>query len=144
VEPVEIFEHLLTAWNKRDAAAFGALFAPDALMIGFDGSQVRGADIVAHLTPIFGDHLTPAYVAAVRGTRPIAADATLLWAIAGLVPPGRGDLDPALDSVQTLIVEGGRIVLFQNTPAQYHSRPDLAAKHHSDLLPALLDGATVI
>lgn len=144
----DVYERLLTAWNERDATAFAELFAPDGLMIGFDGSQVPGTGIEAHLAPIFTDHPTARYVAKVKSVREIGSDAVLLYAIAGMVAPGRHDLTPSVNAVQTLVVErrgdGWAIVLFQNTPAQYHSRPDLAAVHQSELLPALMDGVTVI
>ena len=39
--------------------------------------------------------------------------------------------------------ENAPVVLFQNTPAQYHSRPDLASAHSAELLPVLLSGETV-
>ena len=139
----ELYTDLLAAWNERDAARFGALFAPDGLLVGFDGSQVPAAEVAAHLGPIFGDHPTAAYVAKVRGIRALDGGAALLWAIAGMVPPGAGRLDPALNAVQTVVAEPRdnrlAIVLFQNTPAQYHGRPDLAERHTAELA-ALLSG----
>jgi uncharacterized protein (TIGR02246 family) len=144
----ELYEQLLTAWNRRDVEAYASLFAPDALVVGFDGSQIRGAEIVGHLGPIFADHPTGRYVAKVRAIREVGDQAVLLWAIAGMVPPGKEDLNPDVDAVQTVVAErrgdGWAIVLFQNTPAQYHGRPELAAEHRRELLPALLDGVTVL
>lgn len=69
----ELYEELLRAWNRRDAHAYAALFTPDAAMIGFDGSQVRGSEVEGHLAPIFADHPTAAYVWKVREVRPWAA-----------------------------------------------------------------------
>jgi hypothetical protein len=47
-----------------------------------------------------------------------------------MVPAGQGDLDPDKNAVQTMIAkrhpEGWRIALLQNTPAQYHGRPEAA------------------
>ena len=143
----DLYARLLGAWNERDAKGFASLFADDGLMVGFDGSQVTGAQAAGHLGPIFADHPTAAYVAKVRAVRPLGPQAVLLWAIAGMVPPGGADLNPALNAVQTLVAEqradGWSIVLFQNTPAQYHSRPDLASAHNAELLPVLLSGAPV-
>jgi len=46
-------------------------------------------------------------------------------------------LNPALNAVQSLVAErdrdGWRIVLFQNTPAQYHGRPHLVEQHTAEL-----------
>lgn len=132
-----LYEELLRAWNRRDAHAYAALFAPDAAMIGFDGSQVRGSDVERHLAPIFADHPTAAYVWKVREVRPLGGNAAILRAIAGMVPPGQSELNAAVNAVQTLVAEYGsgswRVALFQNTPAAYHHRPDLVDQHTDEL-----------
>src|SRR5262245_11465075 len=142
-----LYRQLLTAWNERDAGRFAALFAADAWVIGFDRSQVKGAGVADHLRPIFADHPTAAYVAKVRDVRPLGGAAVVLLAIVGMVPPGQSRLNPAVNAVQTLVAEhrGGdwRIVLFQNTPAQYHGRPDLAERHAAELEPLVSGQAPV-
>jgi uncharacterized protein (TIGR02246 family) len=57
-----IYERLLTAWNSRDAKAYAALFAGDAAMVGFDGSQLAGAEVEAHGRP----DLAEAHTAEIR------------------------------------------------------------------------------
>jgi uncharacterized protein (TIGR02246 family) len=135
----DLYERLLRAWNRRDADGYADLFADDAILVGFDGSQVAGREVRDHLAPIFADHPTASYVAKVRQVRPLGQDAVLLYAIAGMVPPGQEELKPEVNAVQTLIAERNagdwRIVLFQNTPAQYHGRPDLAEAHTAELAP---------
>ncbi len=58
-------------------------------------------------------------------------------AIVGMVPPGKEDLEPALNAVQTLVAarnEGTwQIALFQNTPAQLHGRPELVKRMTKEL-----------
>ncbi len=53
----------------------------------------------------------------------------ILRAIAGLVPPGKTAINPETNSHQIVVAEQQEgqwtIVLFQNTPAQFHGRPDL-------------------
>jgi uncharacterized protein (TIGR02246 family) len=146
-ETRDLYTQLLTAWNERDADAYAALFAADGAMIGFDGSQASGPEIVAHLRPIFADHPTATYVAKVRAIRPLGADGSLLRAIVGMVAPGEHDLMPDRNAVQSLVAErhpdGWRIVLFQNTPARYDGQPDLAKQHTAELEPLLADGTTV-
>jgi uncharacterized protein (TIGR02246 family) len=126
-----LYRRLLDGWNERSAAAFAAPFAEDGEAIGFDGSQHTGrAGIAADMRRILADHPTAAYVAKVRGVYPLAPAAAILRAVAGLVPPGQADLNPATNALQTLVAarRDGRwqIVLFQNTPAQFHGRPELA------------------
>jgi len=47
-----------------------------------------------------------------------------------MIPPGSSDINPAVNAIQTLtaIKQDGQwsIALFQNTPAQFHGRPDLS------------------
>ncbi|HET9575239.1 MAG TPA: SgcJ/EcaC family oxidoreductase, partial [Nitrospira sp.] len=58
-----LYRELLNCWNKRDAAAFAALFAEDGQTVGFDGSIHDGrAQILADLSIIFTNHPTAAYV----------------------------------------------------------------------------------
>src|SRR3712207_3240735 len=113
----EVYRRQLAAWNRRSAGDFGALFAADGMLLGFDGSQTPGREVENHLAPGFADHPTAAYVAKVRQVRPLSGDTTLLVARAGMAPPGRTDLNPAANTVQTLITGPDGIVLFQKTPA---------------------------
>jgi uncharacterized protein (TIGR02246 family) len=140
----ELYRELLEAWNDRRIDDLAALFAPDGLLVGFDGSQVRGDQVAEHLGPIFADHPTAKYVAKVRQVRALGTAAFLLVAIVGMAPPGRTVLNQAANAVQTVTAEragdGWRIVLFQNTPAQYHGRPEVAAQHTAELQPLVSAG----
>lgn len=133
-----LYEQLLASWNARDVDRYAALFAAEGNIVGFDGSQVDGpAAIAAHLGQIFADHPTPTYVAKVREVRLLAADVALLRAVAGLLPRGQADLNPAANAIQSLIAvrrDGAWcIALFQNTPAQFHGRPELADQLTAEL-----------
>src|SRR2546423_15114484 len=84
----ELYAQLLEAWNKRNARNYALLFASDATLIGFDGSQANGQpDIGAHGSERFSHHRTPRYVALCRGVRPVPAHAGLFRATAGWIPP---------------------------------------------------------
>lgn len=125
----ELYSQLLEAWDKRNARNYALLFAPDATLVGFDGSQISDQlQIGAHVSEVFTRHQTPRYVGIVREVRSIASDVSLLRANAGLIPPGKDDIDPALNAVQSLVAvqKGGvwKIALFQNTPAQFHMHPE--------------------
>jgi uncharacterized protein (TIGR02246 family) len=130
---LSLYRNLIDAWNRRDAAAFAELLAEDGHVVGFDGSQMDGrAETEKALAAIFASHATGGYVSKVRGVDFLGADAALLRAVAGMVPAGASELKPELNAVQSLVArrppEGGRwrIALFQNTPAQFHGRPELA------------------
>jgi uncharacterized protein (TIGR02246 family) len=67
----DLYARLLNAWNQRSAHDYAALFAEDGALIGFDGSQAAGPEILHQLASIFADHRTAAYVAKVRDVRPL-------------------------------------------------------------------------
>lgn len=139
-----LYASLIAAWNARDAAAWVAGCDVSAFVIGFDGSQMRGVDeIGATLKGIFEHHRTGAYVFVIRDVRLLTPDVALLRADSALVPAGATDLNPATSAIQTLTaqkVDGRwRVAQFQNTPAQFHGRPEAAADF-TDALRAASQG----
>ena len=141
-ETRDLYRQLLETWNKRNARDFALLFAPNGNIVGFDGTQVFGQlDVGAHLSEVFSHHQTARYVSIVREVRSLTEGATILSAVAGMVPPGKDDINPELNSVQTMVAvrrSGAlRIALFQNTPAALHGRPDDAKMLTEELRAAL-------
>jgi uncharacterized protein (TIGR02246 family) len=138
---------LIDAWNAHDAGAFAGLFAADGVSIGFDGSEAVGDEIREHLAAVFADHETAAYIAKVREVRPLGADAVVVRAIVGMVPPGQDELRPEANALQSLVAvrrgEEWRVALFQNTPAQYHGRPEAVEEHSSEIERVRAAGGTV-
>lgn len=133
-----LYLRLLEAWNNRNAAGFAVLFEEDGNQIGFDGSQVDGrAAIEQHLAEIFTDHVTGRYVGKIRDVRFLSPDVAILQAIAGMIPSGKTDLNPDMNSVQSLVVVRHRsqwcIAMFQNTPAQFHGRPEAVEEMTAEL-----------
>jgi len=134
----ELYDRLIEAWNKRNARDYALLFASTGSIVGFDGSQVNGqTEIGGHVSEIFSHHQTASYVTIVRDVRTIASDVTLLRANVGMVPPGKDDINPEMNAVQSMVAarKGGKweIGLFQNTPAAYHGRPELSKKLTDEL-----------
>ena len=58
-------------------------------------------------------------------------DVGLLRAVVGMIPPGSNDINPAGNTIQTLVAvegaDGWRAALFQSTPAAWHGRPQDSA-----------------
>ena len=138
----QLYAGLLDRWNERDAEGFPGLFAEDGIVVGFDGSQMNGRrDIASELGRIFADHPTAAYIGKVRVVRSLAADVAVLQAVVGMVPPGKSDINAAVNAVQILaaVRRRGRwrIAVFQNTPAAYPGRPELAPQLTDELREAL-------
>lgn len=133
---------LLTCWNKQDAHGMASLFTDNGNVTGFDGSQMNGpSEIESELKQIFGNHKTAAYVWKVREVRFLAPDIALLRAVVGMVSPGGNAINPATNAIQSLVAinqnNTWKITLFQNTPAQFHGRPELVesmTKELSELL----------
>ncbi|WP_079479014.1 SgcJ/EcaC family oxidoreductase [Halobacillus salinus] len=133
-----VYEQLISSWNDRDAKGMASLFTESGESIGFDGSISKGSeDIYAHLEPIFRDHPTPPFITKVKEVIFLGEKAAILRAIAGMVPPGGSDINPDLNTHHTLTLEyingDWKIVLFQNTPAQFHGRPELVEQMTDEL-----------
>jgi uncharacterized protein (TIGR02246 family) len=146
---VELYTRLLEAWNARDADAFASLFTADASVVGFDGSLMNGAaQIASELRAIFAHHQTASYVAKVREVRQLDSRTFLLRAVVGMAPPGKAELNPAVNAIQSLvIVESAaeqKITLLQNTPAAFHGRPQLAENLTHELTDVLRGGNVVV
>jgi uncharacterized protein (TIGR02246 family) len=137
----DLHQRLLGCWDRRDAAGYAALFTDDALVIGFDGSEMAGrAAIERQLAAIFSRHQPPVYVRLVRSVRSVrllAPGVAALHAVVGMAREGQPDLLPGVDAAQSLVAverpEDWRIALFQNTPAAYHGRPEASANLRVEL-----------
>lgn len=133
-----LYQQLLAAWNDQNARGMADLFAEDGELIGFDGSQSIGSsEIFSHLESIFKHHRTARFVSKVKSVSFLSQDIAILRAIAGMVPPGQSDINPSVNTHHTLVVQEieGKwsIKLFQNTPAQYHGRPELVEQMTEEL-----------
>jgi uncharacterized protein (TIGR02246 family) len=95
------------------------------------------SEIETTLAQIFAHHETAPYVSKVREVRLLTPDVAILRAVVGMVPPGQTDINPAVNAIQSLtaVKRDGRwrIALFQNTPAQFHGRPELAQQLTEEL-----------
>jgi uncharacterized protein (TIGR02246 family) len=134
----ELYHRLIEAWNKRNARDFALAFASNGSIVGFDGTQVHGQlEIGAHISEVVSHHQTATYVTIVREVRSLASDVTLLRANAGMIPPGKDDLNPDMNAIQSLVAarknDKWEIALFQNTPAKYDGRPELQKKLTEEL-----------
>lgn len=139
----DLYQKLIQAWNNRNAQEMADQFTTQGELIGFDGSQVIGRDnIFAHVQPIFADHPTPPFTSVVKDIRQLSTEVVRLRAIVGMLPTGKMELDPQLNAHQTLIAvkenNVWRVELFQNTPAQFHGRPDLVEQMTKELRQAIL------
>jgi uncharacterized protein (TIGR02246 family) len=128
----ELYSSLLNTWNSQNAQGFAQLFASDGNAIGFDGSEMNGpAEIESQLKTIFASHKVSSYVSVIREIRELSSSVYLLRAVAGMVPPGKTQINPKVNAIQTLIAKTEndqfKIALFQNTPAAFHERPELGA-----------------
>jgi uncharacterized protein (TIGR02246 family) len=133
-----LYGALIDGWNDHDGAAMAATFADDGIVIGFDGSVHSGRTTVgAEMARIFADHETGRYAVKVRDLRAVGSSGMVLRAIAGLVPPGKSTVNPETNSHQTIVAEqrDGRwqVVLFQNTAARFHGRPELVEEMTREL-----------
>ncbi|MCM3723231.1 MULTISPECIES: SgcJ/EcaC family oxidoreductase [Solibacillus] len=137
-EVEDLYNKLIDAWNRRDAKGMSDQFAEQGVQIGFDGSKLIGKEeILAHLNPIFEEHPTAPYITKIKEIRSLGTDAAILHAIAGMIPSGKSDIEPTVNVHQTLVAvkknNGWQVELFQNTPAQFHGRPELVEEMTEEL-----------
>jgi uncharacterized protein (TIGR02246 family) len=127
-----VYRDLLAARNRRDRKAFAAPFAAEGEVVGFDGSETRGrAAIGSEMTRIFADHATGEYVGKVRDVLQVSNDVALLRAAAAVIPPVRPTSTPPSTpsrGCSTRSNSGWEIVLYHNTPAQFHGRPEMVER----------------
>jgi len=133
-----LYQRMIDGWNAGDAAAMTRDFADDGEIVGFDGSEVSGRErIASYLAGIFADHKVASFVTLVRDVREITPGVMMLRAHAGMVPPGKSEINRATNAVQTLVAtkRGDRwqIALFQNTPAAWHGREEDANQLTAEL-----------
>ncbi|MEI4770671.1 SgcJ/EcaC family oxidoreductase [Psychrobacillus sp. FJAT-51614] len=133
-----LYKRLIDAWNIADAREMSDLFSLDGVMIGYDGSlEVGRENMFAHLLPVFESHRTAKFVTKVKEVSFLNDDTALLRSIAGMIPPGKSKINPAVNTHHTLVVEfkAGKwqIRLFQNTPALFHGRPELVDQMTKEL-----------
>jgi uncharacterized protein (TIGR02246 family) len=142
-DPLETLHgEILDAWNRQDSQAYADCFVDDALVIGFDGSEMHDqSEIADQLGSIFADHRAATYVRVVRSTRRLGEGAALLHAVVGMVPPDGDDVMADRHAVQLLVgrLEGDRwrAVSLQNTPAQMDGRPELVDSLTEELRAAM-------
>ena len=127
----QLHQQLLTAWNNQDASGMASLFTDNGSVVGFDGSENNGKAVIdREMSKIFKDHQTARFVWQVREVRFLSPEIALLRAVVDMVPPGEKKGKPERNAVQSLIAvkenASWKIALFQNTPAQYHGRPEVS------------------
>jgi uncharacterized protein (TIGR02246 family) len=126
---VELYESLLRSWNERDANRFAALFMPDGICVGFDGTEYSSAgQIAGDLAKIFRDHPVAAYVWKIRNVKEVDDRTVILHAVAGMLPPGSRTIKPDRNVIHVLVARQSDdrwlIASYQNTPARYDGRPE--------------------
>lgn len=133
-----LYQKMIDGWNNRSAHDMAGHFTESGESIGFDGSLMSGQDeMISQLSGIFDEHPTPPFVTKVKAVRFVGEDTAILRAIVGMVPPGQTELNPELNAYQTIVAakqpNEWKIELLQNTPAQYHGRPDLVEEITKEL-----------
>jgi uncharacterized protein (TIGR02246 family) len=138
-----LYYRIIQGWNNRNAEEMAEQFTRDGELIGFDGSQEIGRDyILVHLQPIFANHPTAPFKSIVKDIRMLSSETALLRATVGMIPNGKVEVKPELNAHQTLVAVKKNGVwlteLFQNTPAQFHGRPELVKQMTEELNASLI------
>jgi uncharacterized protein (TIGR02246 family) len=132
----DLYQEFMAAWNRGSGADLAAVFTQDGDLVGFDGTHLKGRQVIAsHNQRLFDKWLKGTrLVGQVTDVRFLGPDVAVLHAIGGTVLRGRRVPAPERDSIQTLVAArqaGGdwRLAAFQNTRLRIMSerpRPFLA------------------
>ena len=133
-----LYARFLAGWNQRSGVTVSSVFADDGDLIDLDGTMRSGRlTIAAEMRRLFAEHATPTFVGVVRSVRSLADGVVVLYAVAGMVPPGADALDPSLHTAHTLVAveDAGRwkIAVLQSTPARYGGRAEAVAALTAEL-----------
>jgi len=143
-----LYQKLLESWNHNKSGDFANLFSKNGYIIGFDGSQMNDRQQIGkELSQIFSNHKVASYVGIIREIRSLSPDIFIIRAVAGMVRPGKKEIMPERNAVQSLVVvkEQGEfyIALYQNTPAAFDGRPELS-KQLTEELQAVFNSGKII
>jgi uncharacterized protein (TIGR02246 family) len=105
------------------------------------------SEIESGLRALFDGHPTASYVAKIREVRSLGSTVTLLRAVAGMTPPGKSEINAAVNAIQSLVIvhqdHEAQIALFQNTPAAFHGRPEQSESLTKELSEIVAKGLLV-
>lgn len=143
-----LYQKLLESWNNNLSSDFANLFLENGNIIGFDGSPMNGKQQIKNeLNKIFSNHKVASYIGIIREIRSLAPGIFILRAVAGMVPPGKTEIMPERNALQSLIVRKEQdefcIALYQNTPAAFDGRPELIKQLTQELQEVFNRGQTI-
>lgn len=133
-----LYTSLIQAWNDRNAIAMASLFMDQGELIGFDGSYMKGrTTIEGELLNIFSHHKTAPFISKLKDIQFLSDEIALVRGIVGMTKDGTHEINPQVNAHQTLIAKkqgsDWKIALFQNTPAQFHGKPELVEEMTKEL-----------
>lgn len=126
-----LYKQLMEGWNIGIGQAFAEPFSPDADLVGFDGTHIRGrAQIAEFHQKLFDTYVKGSrLVGKIRSVRFLSPNISIVHAVGSTVMAGQSDIDPKRNSIQTIVVTKSNdkwsIAAFQNTRVQYIGRPEL-------------------
>jgi uncharacterized protein (TIGR02246 family) len=116
-----LYDELIEGWNQGSGAHFAAVFVEDGILIGFDGTYMRGRSVIERFHQALFDKWLKGtrLTGTVSEVRFLGPDIAIMHAVGGTIGRRKTKPAPARDSIQTLVAvrtgENWRLVAFHNT-----------------------------
>lgn len=100
-----LYQQFMDAWNRGSGADLAAVFTPDGDLVGFDGTHLKGRQVIAsHNQRLFDKWLRGTrLVGQVTDLRFLGPDVAVMHAVGGTIMRGKHAPSPERDSIQTLV-----------------------------------------
>ena len=98
----ELYQQMVDGWNRGSGEVFAAPYAQDGVLVGYDGTYLKGRREIASLhQQIFDRFVKGSHFGwKIRSVRFLTADVALIHAISGTVMAQQLNIDQERNSIQ--------------------------------------------
>jgi uncharacterized protein (TIGR02246 family) len=97
----ELYQQMVDGWNRGSGEGFAAPYAEDRVLVGYDGTYLKGHREMASFDQQIFDRFVKGsrFVWKIRSVRFLTADVALIHAVSGTVMAGQLNIDQERNSL---------------------------------------------